>query len=77
MATITVRAKFKCLSLTSFEDGYEVVLEAVYGDCPENAVFFKYTPAANINLRLVAGETAHVFAPGEEYYVDFTPCEKE
>jgi hypothetical protein len=55
--------------------GYKVNLSPVVANNEENAKFFHYTPAGNIELSLVNEETAKTFVPGKSYYVDFTEAE--
>jgi hypothetical protein len=67
-----VRAKFKVKSVTSFEMGSEVKLEPVTSGSVENESFFKWTPFGEIKMGLMNSELADDFAPGAEFYVDFT-----
>lgn len=71
------RAKFKVESNTALVEGNKIVLRAVYGNGDpnhENTKFFKCTPSGNIDIGIVSRETAEVFVPGQEFYVDFTPA---
>lgn len=70
---MTVRAKFKCTSISANSDGSSIVLHPVVGGSPENDSFFKYTPGGLINISTVNPEAAAQFVPGQSYYVDFTP----
>lgn len=69
---MTVRAKFKCLFKDPGESG-SVTLEAVIDGSEENKEFFSYTPSGRIQIGTVNPEAFKQFAPGQEYYVDFTP----
>jgi hypothetical protein len=73
---MSVRAKFKVQSITSYESCSEVKLVAVYGDNnPENKAFFTATPSASINLTVMKPEVAARFKVGAAFYVDFTEAE--
>lgn len=73
---MSVRAKFKVQSITSYENSSEVKLIAVYGDgSPENKAFFTATPSASINLTVMKPEVAARFKVGSSFYVDFTEAE--
>lgn len=71
-----VRAKFEVRSVETYDEGSAIELDAVYDENPEseNGKFFKYTPGGQITLEVVSPETAKLFVPGKEYYVDFTPA---
>ena len=81
----TIRAKFACQSVQTFALNSNVTLEAVRpssyrspGDSSplsENEAFYALTPAGNITLQCVRPETAALFVPGKEYYLDFTPAD--
>ena len=65
----TVRAKFKCESVTNSENGKSVKLNPVYGGSEENERFFSFTPYGSIEIGTV-NENIN-FEPGKEYFVDF------
>lgn len=71
-----VRAKFTVQSVTPAQDpsqGSQVALGTVAHDQnEENKKFFALTPSGQIQMGIVAPETASFFVPGQEYYVDFT-----
>lgn len=72
---MTVRAKFRCMSITETEGGNKTVqLAAVTSGSEENKEFFKWTPSAQINLSTLNPAAAAQFKPGAEFYVDFTPA---
>jgi hypothetical protein len=87
---MTVRAKFKCISVMTQEgsrpsaDGktYEpcpaltVRFAAVYGNDPnhENRKFWSATPSGTIEMQVMNQEAAAQFKYGQEYYIDFTPA---
>lgn len=81
----TIRAKFACQSVQRFAQNSNIVLEAVRpstyrspndeSPLSENEAFYALTPAGNITLQCVRPETAALFEPGKEYYLDFTPVE--
>lgn len=69
----TVRAKFKVQSVTNYEFGKDVTLNAICGKEGENADFTKATPLGNIKISISSGvPAAEFFEPGKEVYVDFT-----
>lgn len=71
-----VRAKFRVDSVTNFGGGTgRVELSPVTGGSDENVSFWKYTPAGKIEMHVDNPETLVQFAPGQEFYVDFTPAE--
>lgn len=73
---MTVRAKFKVQSVTETEGGLKTAqLQAVTSGSPENEVFFKWTPSAQINLSTLNPAAAAEFFPGREFYVDFIPVD--
>jgi hypothetical protein len=65
-----VLAKFYVLSKTEFAGGNKVELQAVTENTPENAAFWKYTPAGRIELQL-RHEAKDLFGVGKSYYVRF------
>ncbi len=68
-----VRAKFKCTSVTAFENGKSAKLNAVYGTSEENKDFTQYTPSGELNINITNEAPAvDFFEPGKEYYLDFT-----
>lgn len=74
----TVRAKFKCESITHREnwdkekgDLVDIELTAVTGKEGEDEHFFPATPSGSITLQTVNESAASVFKPGQTYYVDF------
>lgn len=68
----TVRAKFRCNSITDYGTRKEVKASAVYGNEGENADFTKYTPSGELSMH-ISEETkaAEFFKPGEEFYLTF------
>jgi len=74
---MSVRAKFKCISVTVGEGEYataQISLEPVIDGSDENKSFYKYTPGGRIDLQVVNPAAAGQFSPGQEFYVDFTPA---
>jgi len=51
-----------------------VTLNPVYGDSPENKLFFASTPSGEIKMSISADAAEH-FELGKAYYVDFTLAE--
>ncbi len=72
---MSVRAKFKVESVTNSENGGSVKLAPVTTDSAENEAFFKWTPWGSIEIGTVNEEALRQFAPGDEFYVDFTKAE--
>jgi hypothetical protein len=68
-----VRAKFKVESVTEYAEQAIIAMTPVVSGSKENQEFYKYTPGGKLDLQVVSKETASVFIPGKEYYVDFTP----
>ena len=70
---MSVRAKFKVISVTDCGDGKKsIALSAVTSGSPENEQFFQWTPSAAINMATINAEAAKQFEVGAEFYVDFT-----
>lgn len=83
---MSVRAKFYCSEKGIFATApgvgdsnshSKIVLNPVMGNNEENKQFFKWTPSGNITLSVVNPAAAAQFEVGKEYYIDFTPAEKE
>jgi hypothetical protein len=71
--TVLLRAKFKVNSKTQFEGNkYKIELYPVYGNSPENQVFWEATPGGHLTLEVVKENAAAYFEVGQEYYIDFT-----
>ncbi len=70
---MSVRAKFKCHTVSGDSDGSTIALYPVTGGSAENDSFFRYTPGGQIRLSTINPKAAEQFAPGSEYFVDFTP----
>jgi hypothetical protein len=72
----TIRAKFKCTSVTKQEDWskkgsfqYSYKFSAVTSGSKENENFWKYTPAGSVDISAIRDD---LFEVGKEYYVDFS-----
>lgn len=74
---MSVRAKFKCNSITIFEDdSREYSFSAVYGaDGSANAQWSKWTPNGSLKMTINNPACFDKFEVGQEYYIDFTPAE--
>jgi hypothetical protein len=74
---MTVRAKFKCDEVAQTTSGSKVTMSPVYSNDPnsENGKFFKWTPFGSIVMGTINPEAAAQFAPGKEFFVDFTVAE--
>jgi len=71
---MSVRAKFKCVSVSPENSG-SIKLQPVYYGSKENEEFFNATPYGEISLNIVNKPAAEYFEIGKEYYVDFTAAE--
>lgn len=69
---MTVRTKFKVEKIELTANGGTLTLSPVTNDSLENAEFFKYTPWGKIEVGTVNRDVLAEFAPGDEFYVDFT-----
>jgi len=71
-----VRAKFTCESVEQFTWGKVVKLRAIYGTEGENKDFAEATPNGQMEVTINPGLPAYeFFAPGNDFYLDFTPAE--
>ena len=71
-----VRAKFVVQSIARTQWGHEIKLSVVSQGSEEDKAFFLATPAGDITLRTVNDAAMEAFgAPGDKFYVDFTPAE--
>lgn len=76
---MTVRAKFKVVSLTQREHWdktkgflHDVVMQPVVSGSKENESFYAATPSGQIQLATINDEAAKQFQIGKEFYVDFS-----
>lgn len=73
------RCKFTCQSVTKSkawhgapgEFLFDAKFTAVTSDSPENSEFWAATPSGTLTVGTVK---ADVFEPGQDYYLDITPC---
>ena len=79
---MSVRAKFKCVSITrnqhwdaSKGEIQTIKLLPVSGNSEENAAFYAATPGGSIELGTVNKAAGDAFELGKEYYVDFAPAQ--
>lgn len=71
---MTVKAKFKCNSVTTTEYNKTANLNAVYGTTGENADFSKATPNGQLQITIDKDAVAaNFFIPGLNYYMTFEP----
>lgn len=69
----TVKAKFKCHSITDFGGAKRAELCAVYGREGENADFAQATPSGELRINIDANvPAAEFFKPGKDYYLTFS-----
>lgn len=71
---MSVRAKFRCNSITEFEHGKQVKLNAVYGNGKENESWSKATPSGALEMTITNPEAYKQFEVGKEYFLDFAPA---
>lgn len=75
----TIRAKFRCLSITHSWNGDTLVklgpIKRGNGKDPENEFFWKFTPSGEAELSFPKGKTAP-FKPGAFYHVDMQRADK-
>jgi hypothetical protein len=76
MPITSIRAKFKCESVTHGVEFSGVTLVPVTSGSQENERFYKWTPGGKVELTVVKRDTAAAFQPGEDYYIDFTHAPK-
>lgn len=74
---MSVVAKFYVQEVTKTAfNGGSVKLEAVTSGSEENDEFFKYTPAAEINMQILNDSALEQFVAGEEMLVHFEPAKR-
>lgn len=71
---MNVRAKFVVTEVAQTVAGSRIRMSPVTGTSEENKSFFKWTPSGQLDMGIVSPEVAAAFAPGAEFYVDFTPA---
>jgi hypothetical protein len=73
---MTIRAKFRVDERAERVNGGKVILSPVIDGSEENKKFFLYTPYGKIEMGTVNEDAIKEFTPGREFYIDFTPAEK-
>jgi hypothetical protein len=74
-----MRAKLKINSIETFEKAERLKFSAVSASSytsdgfDENNSFAAFTPQADLSMLITNKELLGTFAPGEEFYLDFTP----
>lgn len=72
---MTLRAKFKVLSVVETEGGLRAVnLQAVTTGDPAEAESLKWAVGVSINLRPLTPAVAKQFKSGTAFHIDFTPA---
>lgn len=72
----SVKAKFRCNSVTDFGGAKQAIMGAVYSQTGENADFAKAIPYGELKINIDSGVPAsNFFVPGEEYYLTFEKAE--
>lgn len=73
---MSTRAKFRCNAIEDYGFNKKVKLSVVYegslGSDEENKRFTKATPSGEIWMVIDNPEASVQFAPGKEYFVEFT-----
>lgn len=85
MSTATVRAKFLVSFVQRHADstggtgtGHELVqLNAATTGSEANKQWSKWTPAGNLSLTITNPECFGRFLPGQYYFLDFIPTDKD
>lgn len=76
-APAQLRTRFRVVQVIDPEGGQKTLMLSVVqgGVNAENKAFFKWPPSAQINLSALTTDVDAVFAPGREFFVDFTPAD--
>jgi hypothetical protein len=73
---MTIRAKFRCNSITNNGYNQSANLTAVYGSGGENADYSKATPSGTLSISIDNEiKAAGFFEPMNEYYLTFEKAE--
>jgi hypothetical protein len=75
---MSIRAKFRCISETSFSSGPEGMkqyrFQPMYSpEVPEDQRYSKYTPSGSLEISV--DNPSVKFVVGTDYYLDFTEVE--
>ena len=71
-----MRAKYACTHVTDYPGQEEAHLRAVYADgAEENNAFNQATPDGELRIMIDNPAAFGFFVPGDEYYLDITPCQ--
>ena len=70
---IKTRCKFVVESVNIMQGNQRraILVAITRADCPENAAFWKYTPAGKLDLTVDNGSIDDML-PGQEFYLDLT-----
>ena len=75
---MSVRAKFRVLSVLDFGPSKEISMAPVYegplGDNEENKRFCKASPSGSFKMTVDNPYASEQFAPGQEWYLTFDPA---
>lgn len=71
------RCKFKVISRTETEWGWDLKAQAVCGDEGEDAKFYAATPHGTFEVSVVRNDAINAFKPGSTFYMDLTPIAAE
>lgn len=74
---MTVRAKFKCVTVLKTESGETIELTAVTKHREGNETWAKYTPSGDIKMSVTNPSCFGFYVPGKEYFLDITLAEPE
>lgn len=81
--SVPMRAKLYVTHVDKLNPSYQTVyFSAVSADkypedgSDENNTYAKFSPSAHLQLSIANPALLDKYAPGDHFYVDFTPCEK-
>lgn len=70
-----IKAKFRCSSVTKYEEQENVILAPVTDDNEDNKKWSKWTPSGQLELTITNEACWGAFEPGKEYLLDIAPAE--
>lgn len=77
---MSVKAKFKCQSISGDENNKNIQMNAVIGydekgvRSDENESWSKYTPSGSLQINITNPDAFNQFEIGKEYYLTFDPA---
>lgn len=74
---MTVRCKFRCTSVQTFENSIEVKLQAQYDpDNQDDMRYNKASPNGEMRIWIDNPKVFEFYQPGKQYYIDTIPLEE-